>query len=130
MNVQPVDNQRPTIGNILASSVVGGAVAAGAEKLLLPAEVKASLKNTRFGIDAYLKNAEKCANKTIKNGISVDVKQAVENAKKMYPEFLETAKVAKKSLAKTFLGVAGVIAGAKILSEVILNRKQDKTEQQ
>ena len=30
MNVQPVDNQRPTIGNILASSVVGGAVAAGA----------------------------------------------------------------------------------------------------
>lgn len=130
MNVQPVDNQRPTLGNILASSVVGGAVAAGAEKLLLPAEVKASLKNTRFGIDAYLKNAEKCANKTIKNGISVDVKQAVENAKKMYPEFLETAKVAKKSLAKTFLGVAGVIAGAKILSEVILNRKQDKTEQQ
>lgn len=130
MNVQPVDNQRPTVGNILASSVVGGAVAAGAEKLLLPAEVKASIKNTRFGIDAYLKNAEKCANKTLKNGIKVDVKQAVENAKNMYPEFLETAKVAKKSLAKTFLGVAGVIAGAKILSEIILNRKQDKTEQQ
>lgn len=130
MNVQPVDNQRPTIGNILASSVVGGAVAAGAEKLLLPAEVKASLKNTRFGIDAYLKNAEKCANKTLKNGIKVDVKQAVENAKSMYPEFLETAKVAKKSLAKTFLGVAGVIAGAKILSEIILNKKADKAEQQ
>ena len=103
MNVQPVDNQRPTLGNILASSVVGGAVAAGAEKLLLPAEVKASIKNTRFGIDAYLKNAEKCANKTIKNGISVDVKQAVENAKKMYPEFLETAKVAKKIFSKNFL---------------------------
>ena len=130
MNVRPVDNQRPTLGNILASSVVGGAVAAGAEKLLLPAEVKASLKNTRFGIDAYLKNAEKCANKTIKNGIKVDVKKAVENAKNMYPEFLETAKVAKKSLAKTFLGVAGVIAGAKILSEIILNKKADKAEQQ
>ena len=48
----------------------------------------------------------------------------------MYPEFLETAKVAKKSLAKTFLGVAGVIAGAKILSEIILNKKADKAEQQ
>ena len=130
MNIQPVDNQRPTLGNILASSVVGGAVAAGAEKLLLPAETKAALKNTRFGIDTYLKGAERCANKTLKNGIKVDVKQAVENAKAMYPEFVEKAQIAKKSLAKTFLGVAGVIAGAKILSEIISSKRADKADQQ
>lgn len=129
MNVQPVDNKKTTLGNILASSVVGGAVAAGAEKLLLPAEVKASLKNTRFGFDAYMKNAEKCATKTIKNGVKANLDDVLAKSKEMYPEFLEAAKVAKKSLAKTFIGVAGVIAGAKILSEVILNRKQDKTEQ-
>ena len=78
----------------------------------------------------YLKGAERCANKTLKNGIKVDVKQAVENAKAMYPEFVEKAQIAKKGLAKTFLGVAGVIAGAKILSEIILSKKADKADQQ
>jgi len=65
MSVQGV-NEKPTVSNILSSAILGGAVAAGAEKLLLPVEAKAALRNTRFGQDVYMKKAAKAVQKTMK----------------------------------------------------------------
>ena len=131
MRTEAVDNKKPIINNILTSAVAGGAVAAGAEKLLLPAEVKAAIKNTRFGQDAFLKKMEKAAFKTMdKTGKQIGVGEVLKNAKAMYPEFVETAKVAKKSLAKTFLGMTAAIAGAKLLALAIVNAKAKKVQNQ
>lgn len=129
MEVQAVNNRSTKFENILSSAVLGGAVAAGAERLLLPAEVKAAIKNTRFGEDVYMKKAANALSKTMqKTGKQFNVETVMENAKNMYPEFKEVATVAKKSLTKTFLGVAGVIVGAKLLAELLSNKQQKKVQ--
>ncbi|MBE7704993.1 MAG: hypothetical protein E7Z90_04170 [Cyanobacteria bacterium SIG29] len=129
MSVQGV-NEKPTVSNILSSAILGGAVAAGAEKLLLPVEAKAALRNTRFGQDVYMKKAAKAVQKTMKNtGKKFDVGAILENAKNMYPDYQAIAKTTKKSLGKTFAGVAVAVAGAKLLAEVILNRQEKKAQQ-
>jgi len=68
--------------------------------------------------------------KTMKNtGKKFDVGAILENAKNMYPDYQAIAKTTKKSLGKTFAGVAVAVAGAKLLAEVILNRQEKKAQQ-
>ena len=113
---------------IISSSILGGLAAAGIERAFLPAEVKAAIKNTRFGQDAFIKKTKACAEKTIQNiGSSrINIEQTIENAKNMYPNFVKTAKAANKQFAKTFIGIAGTIACAKILSSLILKSRESK----
>ncbi len=115
---------------IISSSILGGLAAASVERAFLPAEVKAAIKNTRFGEDAFLKKTAKCAEKTMKNlGTSkISVKHTIENAKKLYPEFVETAKTANKQFAKTFIGIAGTIMAAKLITSAILKSRMSKEE--
>ena len=71
---------------IISSSILGGLAAASVERAFLPNEVKAAIKNTRFGEDAFLKKTAECAEKTIKNlGTSkINPQQVIENAKNIY----------------------------------------------
>lgn len=115
---------------IISSSILGGLAAASVERAFLPTEVKAAIKNTRFGEDAFLKNTVKCAEKTIKNvGKSkINIEQVVENAKKLYPDFVETTKTANKQFAKTFIGIAGTIMAARLITSAILKSRMSKEE--
>lgn len=115
---------------IISSSILGGLAAAGIERAFLPSEVKAAIKNTRFGEDVFLQKTAKCAEKTIKNleTAKINVQQVIENAKNMYPDFVKTAKSANKQFAKTFIGIAGTIACAKLLSSAILKSRMSKEE--
>lgn len=135
-----IDTQKTTNSNpfstkkIISDSIIGGLATAGIERALLPTETKAAIKNTRFGQDAFIKKTQKCAEKTIErlsrsgkaSSKSIDVNKVLENAKNLYPEFVETTKAANKRFAKTFIGIAGTIAGAKILSSLILKSRESK----
>ena len=115
---------------LISTSILGGLTAAGVERAFLPSEVKAAIKNTRFGEDAFLKKTAKCAEKTIKNlGTSkINAQQVIENAKNMYPDFAKTAKSANKQFAKTFIGIAGTIMAAKLISSAILKSRTSKEQ--
>ena len=115
---------------IISSSILGGLAAASVERAFLPNEVKAAIKNTRFGEDAFLKKTAECAEKTIKNlGTSkINPQQVIENAKNIYPDFVKTAKSANKQFAKTFIGIAGTIMAAKLISSAILKSRMSKEE--
>ncbi len=115
---------------LISTSILGGLTAAGVERAFLPSEVKAAIKNTRFGEDAFLKKTAKCAEKTIKNlGTSkINAQQVIENAKNMYPDFVKTAKSANKQFAKTFIGIAGTIMAAKLISSAILKSRTSKEQ--
>lgn len=124
-------NNKPSLTNIAATAVLGGAVAAGAEKLALPATAKAALKNSRLSQDKFIVKAQKCAIDTMHNtGKKFDLEMIKENAAKIYPEMKELGVKTRKSLGKTFVGMAAAIAGAKLLSTVILNKRAEKAQKQ
>lgn len=130
MKTQAINNETAAVkNNPVITSVLCGTLAAGAEKLLLPAEAKAALKNTRAGQDAFLKKAEKCAVKTMKNtGKTFDLNVIKENAKNMYPQMQETASIARKKIGKTFIGAAGIVLAAKVAAGMIMKHKQNQIE--
>lgn len=124
-------NNKPSLTNIAATAVLGGAVATGAERLALNPTVKAALKNSRLSQDKFIAKAEKCAIKTMENtGKTFNMEMIKENAAKMYPEIKELGAKTRKSLGKTFIGMAAAIAGAKLLSSVILNKRAEKAQKQ
>lgn len=130
MEIQSVNN-KPSLGNIAATAVLYGAIATGAERLALPATAKAALKNSRLTQDNFVMEAQKCAVEAMHNtGKKFDLEMIKENATKLYPEMKELGAKTKKSLGKTFVGVAAAIAGAKLLSTVILNKRAEKAQEQ
>lgn len=139
IDTQKTNNENPfSAKRIISSSILGGLTAAGIERAFLPVEVKAAIKNTRFGQDTFIKKTKKFTEKTIQkieqsrnpNALfkteKITIDKVVENAKNLYPEFVETTKAANKTFAKTFIGVASAIAGAKILSSLILKSRETK----
>lgn len=112
-------------------AIAGGATAAVTQISLLPAETKASIKNTMFGQDYFLKKTLKSAKETYTNlGKKFDIQIAMKNAKSMYPVFEDTAKSAMKKVANTFATVAGAILLVKATQSAVERIKTLKNQEQ
>lgn len=134
MDVQQTNNKPFSVKSTVTSAALGGLAAASLERAFLPAEVKAAVKNTRMGQDAFLKSAKVAAEKTIKNldkanvTHKINVDKVVANAKEMYPEFAKTAKAANKVFARTFVGVAAAVVLGRTISSLILKSRANKEQ--
>ena len=112
-------------------AVAGGAAATAVHAALLPNEVKASIKNTMFGHDHFIKNAQKSVQKTmVKTGKVFNVQNIMKNAETMYPEFQRVAKNAGKKLVDTFAVTAGVILAVKATQSAVERIKGLKNQEQ
>ena len=131
MEVRPTV-QRPKankLANVIGKSLVAGLIASETQRLMLPAETKAALKNARLGSDKFVLASTKAAIKTGKNfGKTFDLDSIAEKAKTMYPEMVKTANKANKQLNKTFLGSALVFAGISTAAAIVNKVRESKVE--
>lgn len=112
-------------------AIAGGATASIVQTALLSPEAKASIKNTMFGQDHFLKKTIKCAKETYANaGKKFDIDIALKNAKSMYPVFEYTAKNAIKKVANTFAATAGAILLVKATQSAVERIKTLKNQEQ
>ncbi len=128
-------NHTSEIRSDIKTAVAAGALTAGIHTVMLPDEIKASIKNTALGKDVFLKRVAHSANKTIKNlnkaglektASNINVEETVKRASAMYPQMASTAKAVVKEIGKTFAGItAGVLIGS-LISNLILSHKQNK----
>lgn len=128
--------------SLVTGSVAGGLITAGIERALLPAEVKAAIKSTRFGQDVYMAKSKKYAQEAlahikksnansqykVKNMPALKMEEIMSNAKNLYPELKTTAKSANKMFLKTFATTAAILGAAKILSFAIIKHRQSKEQ--
>ncbi len=129
MAIQNVDNTNTKASGILLNSLAGGVIASEIHKALLPAETKAALKNTTCGVDNFVKNAQKAAQKTMKKtGKTFNLDNIAEKAKNMYPEMKETAANASKKLGKTFAVTAIGIAAGSFIGRMIAKSKGQEAQ--
>lgn len=115
-----VVNSDDRLSHNVKTAAAMGAVATGIQTLLLPSAAKERLKNAIIGEDKFLKNTEEevsAAAKSLKQNI--DVKQAVEEAKKLYPGIKNDAKQITKGLASTFAFVALSIMAFRFVEDKI-----------
>ncbi len=147
MNVEKVNYPKNQVkfplGKIIKSSLIGGALACESYHLLLPKEVKAAIKNTKYGQDAFITKTFKAAEKTLNNinknktaslikskFSNITPQEVVNNAVKMYPEMAETAAKASKELAKTFVTATGIILVVNLISAGIAKSAFNKANKQ
>ena len=131
MEVRPTINQpkKDNAVNIACKSVIAGALASEAHRLIMPAETKAALKNARLGADKFVLASTKAAVKTGKNlGKTFDLDTVASRAKTMYPDMVKTAKEATKKLNKTFIGAAVGFAAVATVATLINKAKANKAE--
>lgn len=151
MEVRQVSQQNTNKGtailNTVTTALVTGAVASEAQRLTMPAEVRAAIKNTTGGVDAFVKKSVKAASKTIENlskekavdsafkirnkkdfikGINIE--EIAEKAKNIYPEMEKVANEATKKLNKTFIGVSGIVLAGLVVAGLIKKGKTEKAE--
>ena len=99
MEVRPTTNQSKTnrVADIAVKSLFAGAIASETQKLMMPIETRAALKNARLGVDKFVLASTKAATKTAKNlGKTFDLGVVAEKAKTMYPDIVKTANNPKK----------------------------------
>ena len=131
MEVRPTVNQPKTnkVVNLAVKSLFAGAIASETQRLMMPVETRAALKNARLGADKFVLASTKAAVKTGKNlGKSFDLDAVAEKAKNMYPGIVKTANKATKKLNKTFVGVTLGVAAASTLVSLVAKAKVDKAE--
>lgn len=150
MEVRQVSQQNTkgkAILNTVTTALVTGAVASEAQRLTMPVEVRAAIKNTTGGVDAFVKKSVKAAAKTIENLNKenvvdsafkinnkkdfikgIDLKEIAEKAKNIYPEMEKVANAATKKLNKTFIGVSGIALAGLIVAGLIQKGKAEKAE--
>ena len=120
--------------NNISSALKTGIAATGLQYALFPSTAKASIKNTILGEDIYLKRSSNAILKTVKNldkagkdniAGKINVREAMENAKAMFPKYQRVAKPALAALGRTFAGVAvGVFIGHIIADKMFENKEQ------
>lgn len=139
------------ISQVAFPALAGGVIAQSCHELMLPVETRFALKNARLSQDKFVAGMKQYAEQTMKelelsraaeiaakkaNGIpyievgkTINLETVAENAKKIYPELVDTAKNAKKALNKTLVSTAVLIAGAKLLSMAVFAHKNSKNKQ-
>lgn len=154
MQVQNGNNSKMgVISEVAFPAIAGGVIAQSCHELMMPADFKFALRNTRMSQDKFVSNFRNLAEQTLKNieagreaqkaarmanGIpyinfdnaKIDVEKVVERAKEVYPELQKTAKIAKKSLNRTLIATTALIAGIKIASMIFFNKKYNKQHSQ
>ena len=107
-----------------SSALALGAAATLSHFIFLPVEAKAAIKNTMYGKDHFVKILKKCTEENIKNtGKKLDVNRVLKNSERLYPELQKTAKLAAKSLIKTFTLVSSGVFLAKTLMSFVEKEK-------
>ncbi|MBQ9244702.1 hypothetical protein IJ182_00375 [bacterium] len=117
--------------NNIKTAVSAGLLSAGLQAAILPKEIKSACKNAILGQDSFIKRTQNAAIKEIEilkkagkeeMAAQINVKEAIDNAKAMYPAIVETSKTALKAIGQTFVAVsAGVLVG-KAISDLILSK--------
>ena len=131
MEVRTTTNQPKSnkIANVLGKSIIAGVLASETQRLMMPAETRAALKNARMGADKFVLASTKAAVKTGKNlGKTFDLDTIAERAKNIYPDMVKTANKANKQLNKTFFGAALIVAGIATVATLIDKAKASKAE--
>lgn len=120
-----------SISQIAFPALAGGVIASSVHELLLPVEVKGALRISKLSQDAFIQKSKEAAVETMKNtNLKINLNTIAENAKNLYPEMVETARVAKKALNKTLFTTIGLIAACKLISTIIVNVNNKKHSQE
>lgn len=89
-------------------------------------EVRAAIKNTIRGEDKFVDSAVKNAKKS---GLVKDLAKVAENAKKIYPETVQTGKAALKSLGKAAATVIVAVTAINLIADKISGGRSKKDNQ-
>ncbi|MCD7878927.1 MAG: hypothetical protein LUG16_03215 [Candidatus Gastranaerophilales bacterium] len=141
MNIQKTQTN-PKSHSVVVDAYAGGLVAAGLQRIFLPAESKDALKIARVKEDAFVKTAVENAkniaktqaeNKAGESAFKIkttlyepNLEQIAENSKNLFNSMKEKAIPIKKNLAKTFFATAAAIA----IGEIALNAFAKKSANQ